>query len=451
MQKPNILFIMADQQRADSFGEGRHPCANYPNLERLKEESANFTQFFTAAMACGPSRNCFLTGLQPWQTGISNARFNMYGSDSWMSALRDNGYLSLSVGKTHMVHSGSFHKQIDLGKSFGRQDGWDHFKPEASPENKEQFFDIATANQTCDILENLKLQEDPFAMFVGFHAPHEPYVMPEEYLEYCRPEDVELPETAKNIEFLRKKSQEYQSRAEFFKKRLGRSITDKDIRRGIAGHHCLLKMVDDCLGRILLKLEETGLLENTLIIYTSDYGDVLGEHRIFNKGATYHDSETRIPMMMRFPDGKHKGKILSQLCSSLDFTPTLFDLLNIEVDRSLPGRSLKPVLEEGVSIREGVTCSSNQGMMYRTEKHKIWMQPDGDGEMYDLVKDPLESNNLFNDPEHFVLKNQLLQDMLKLRMADDFKTHAINRREGLLRNEVAVTNEPEVPKYKKRS
>ena len=141
MQKPNILFIMADQQRADSFGEGRHPCANYPNLERLKEEAANFTHFFTAAIACGPSRNCFLTGLHPWQTGVTNSRFNMYGSDSWMSALRDNGYMSISVGKTHMAHSGSFHKQIDLGKSFGKQGGWDHFKPEASPENKEQFFD----------------------------------------------------------------------------------------------------------------------------------------------------------------------------------------------------------------------------------------------------------------------------------------------------------------------
>jgi len=357
--------------------------------------------------------------------------------------------LSISVGKTHMIHSGSFHSQIEAGNSFAGQKGWRHFTPEASPADRDDFFDVATANKTCEILDNLKTRE-PFAMFVGFHAPHEPYVMPEEYFDYCKAEDVELPETAKEPPLLEKKSQAYKDRRELFEKQLGHPVADEDIKTGIAGYYCALKMVDDCLGKIISKLEETSLLENTLIIYTSDHGDVLGEHRIFNKGATYYDSETRIPMMIRFPEKQNKGKSISQLAASVDFTPTLFDLLGIELDRSFPGYSLKPLIENGTSVRESVTCSNTNAMMYRNGEYKIWLNPDGDGEMYHLVNDPLESNNLFNENDYGDKKAHLLQEMLKTRMIDDIRTHKLTEKEERLRLEVAITNEPEVPLVKRK-
>lgn len=446
----NVLFIMADQQRADSIGPGHHPFADFPNMERLRDESVHFTQFYTAAMACGPSRNCFLTGLSPWRTGVSNARFNMHGAASWMSALHERGYLSLSTGKTHLIHSGSYHAHIELGESFGDQGGWDHFRPEATPEERARYFDIATTDKACDILGKLSARE-PFAMFVGFHAPHEPYVMPEEYLDFCRPEQVELPASAIQMESRPAKSDAYQQRVDHFKKRLGHPINDNEIRSGIAGHHCLVKMVDDCLGQILETLEATGLSRNTLVVYTADHGDVLGEYRIFNKAATFHDSEVRVPMLMRFPDGRHAGQRIEDFASSIDFFPTIFDMLDMKVDCALPGVSLRPALENRGAVRDHVTCAiPNGGMMYRTGDWKLWLHPDGDGEMYHIAEDPLEMHNCFQDPAHAEKRYELTQALLLSRMKDDSAANAMTRQETLLREAVSLTNEPEVPMIPRR-
>ena len=154
----------------------------------------------------------------------------------------------MSVGKTHMIHSGSFHIQVPIGDTFGEQDGWDHFHPCATPEKDEDYFDIHTTRRACDALSRLK-ECGPFALFIGFHAPHEPYVMPERYLSFCNPDDVELPKSKDEDEY-KNKSESYRKRVELFKKKFG-NINDDMIRKGIAGHHCMLKMVDDCFGQII--------------------------------------------------------------------------------------------------------------------------------------------------------------------------------------------------------
>ena len=185
--RPNVLFVMADQQRADSFGPDRHPCADYPNLEGLARESVVFDRMYCAASPCVPSRASFLTGRHPWQVGVSsNAKFLMDGATTWMSVLRDQGYACVSVGKTHMVHAGSFHVQVPLGRTFGDQDGWDHFHRAASPEPEESYFDVQATSRACEALARLG-QAQPFALFLGFHAPHEPYVMPDRYLSFVDP------------------------------------------------------------------------------------------------------------------------------------------------------------------------------------------------------------------------------------------------------------------------
>ena len=107
----------------------------------------------------------------------------------------------------------------------------------------------------------------------------------------------------------------------------------------------MLKMVDNCLGEILEILESTSLKENTLVIFCSDHGDLLGEHSLFAKDATFHESEIKIPMMIRFPNGTHAGKQINHLASSIDLVPTLLDYLNIKADISLPGKTLRSMIE----------------------------------------------------------------------------------------------------------
>jgi arylsulfatase A-like enzyme len=341
-----------------------------------------------------------------------------------------------------MVHAGSFHIQVPLGRTFGDQDGWDHFHPAISPEPEESYFDVQATTRACEALARLK-DAQPFALFLGLHAPHEPYVMPERYLGFVDPADVPLPRARRDDEYATK-SAGYRDRVDHFRRLFG-EIDDDAVRRGIAGHHCLMKLVDDCLGRVLKTTRSLGLLENTLVVYCSDHGDLLGEHGLFNKAATFYEGEVRVPFMLRFPDGRGAGGHVPHLASTIDVAPTLFDLLGVDADESLPGRSLLPAMQDAGPLRDAVTCATVRGMMVRTERHKLWYDHRSrDGELYDLATDPDELENLYDRPEHAELRRQLFERMLHARLEDDWRDALPTAREKRLQREVWSSYEPEV-------
>ncbi len=440
----NVLFIMSDQQRVDSFGPNRHPCADFPVMERLRSESLSFGNFYTSAIACVPARQAMLTGRQNWMSRVfGNSTFNMGDDLTWMSLLRDHGYQCVSVGKTHMVHAGSYHIQIPLRQTFGGQGGWDHFHPAETPESEETYFDIHTTQRACEALRRLK-EGGPFALFVGYHSPHEPYVMPKRYLNFVKPEDVPLPEARAENEY-ETKSSAYRARVEHFKNLFG-GIDDDMTRIGIAGHHCLLKMLDDCLGTLLGEMEELGLMDDTLILYCSDHGDLLGEHWIFNKAATFYEGEVRIPMMIRFADRFRAGENTPHFGNGIDLMPTILELLGIEADVALPGFSLVPAIESNEKVRGFVTCANSRSMMIRTATRKLWYNVlDNDGEMYDLESDPFELINLFGSRDNTEMRRELFELMLHARMSDDFAYCLPTEREKRIYREVWSSYEPEVP------
>ena len=252
-----------------------------------------------------------------------------------------------------------------------------------------------------------------------------------------------LPRARRDDEY-ETKSAGYRDRVDHFCRMFG-PIDDDATRRGIAGHHCLMKLVDDCLGRVLETMRELGLLENTLVVYCSDHGDLLGEHGLFNKAATFYEGEVRVPFMLRFPDGRGSGTRVPGLASTVDVMPTLLDLLGVEADLSLPGRSLVPAIERGESVRDAVTCATVRGMMVRSETHKLWYDHRfRDGEMYDLAADPYELENLYDRPEHAELRRQLSERMLHARLEDDYRDALPTRAEKRLQREVWSSYEPEV-------
>ncbi len=349
----------------------------------------------------------------------------------------------MSVGKTHEVHAGSFHLQTPVGKSFGDKPGWDHFTLAPADMLEDQFYDIFATTQACESLKRLAEREGPFAMFLGFHSPHEPYIMPERYLDFLKPQDVPLPAARCEGEY-ESKAEAYRRRVDLFKRKFG-EVDEEMFRKGIAGYFCLLKLVDDCLGRVLATMRELGLMENTLIVFTSDHGDVLGEHWIFNKAATFHEGEARIPFLVRFPDGAHASTRVGHLASSLDFVPTLLEILGVEADVSLPGMSLMPMIERDEKLRDAVTCATREQMMIRTETHKLWLHAElGDGEMYDLTADPMELDNLYGRPEYAALQAELTDRMLRERMRDDMTDNTNTAGELRIRDEAKVTYEPEI-------
>lgn len=450
-KRPNILFIMSDQQRADTIGPNRHPCADYPNLEGLMRESVSFDRFYASSMPCAPSRASFLTGKNAWNFECcSNARF--YTSDeslspnnkSWMQALREAGYCCVSVGKTHMVHAGSFHIQVPLADSFGDEDGWDHFHPKETPASDAAYYDLHTTRRACDALK--RLSGEPFALFVGFHAPHEPYVLPKRYLSYCKPEDVPLP-SARALSEYEEKSENYRERISHFRRMFGNCIDDDEsIRKGIAAYFGAVKMVDDCVGVLLDQLRSLSLWDDTLIVYTSDHGEMLGDHYLFNKNATCYEQESRIPFMLKLPSGRYAGKRVCNLACAVDFYPTLMDWLGIDADVALPGYTLRPCIETGANARDCVlTWYGMASMAIRTQRHKLMYCPETeDGELYDLQADPCEMHNLYRDAKAQGLKASLFQRMLHERMLADKRCSRLTQREWRLHREIYASMEPEV-------
>lgn len=448
--KPNILFLMTDQQRYDTI---QNPAVSLPNFRRLKEESVEFSNFYASAMPCVPSRACFLTGRNAWDLKIcGNDRFLTDGvvpngspCKSWMQILREEGYASVSVGKTHMVHGGSFHIPVPLDHSFGEEDGWDHFHPKVSPQPEETFYDLQTAHRACDALERLS-SRGPFAMFVGFHAPHEPYVLPEKYLDFCRPEDIILPKNRSSLEY-GEKSESYRRRMDHFRRMFGDSIDDDEaIRRGIAGYYCALKMADDCIGQILDCLRSLGLNESTFVVFTSDHGELLGEHYLFNKNATAYDGEIHIPFLIRYPDHRFVGKTVSQLGGGIDFLPTLMELLGLQPDLPLPGCSLVPAIENGREVRKELLIwhlESSLTLICREAKLTYCPETE-DGELYDLLRDPEEMHNLWNRKEAKELQQNMLLRMLHRRLLEDKMSSTMTYREWRLHDEVYASKEPEV-------
>jgi arylsulfatase len=452
VKRPNILFIMADQQRADSFGPDRHPCADFPVLEGLAAESVVFRRFYTAAMACVASRYAFLTGHYPWQDRVAgNGRFLTGDQTTWMSILRDHGYRSVSVGKTHMVHAGSTHIQVPIMKSYndkgiwGEGGDWNHFEAQVSEEPQDTYFEFFAVRRACEAINRLKASSDqPFAIFLGFHAPHEPYVLPEKYAHWLDPDDVPLPQ-ARSVGELDTKSTHLRARRKHLENVLGRAITDDDVRAGIAGHHGAVKMVDDCVGLMLDHLRNKDLLDDTLIIFCSDHGEMLGEHHIFNKAATFYEGEIRLPMIMRFPDRWKAGTACTHLASSLDWMPTLLDYLDIDADIALPGQSLMPMIEHNQPVRDHLMCSTGGGLMIRDERWKLWLYAeDNDGEMYDLEADPNELNNLYADADYASIRALLTDRMLRLRINADQTEARVTRTERLLMEEACATLEPQI-------
>ncbi len=457
--KPNILFIMTDQQRYDTVDS---PAVALPNMQRLKKESVHFSNFYASAMPCVPSRACFLTGRNAWDLKIcGNDRFltddmipNGSPVKSWMQILREQGYASVSVGKTHMIHGGSYHIPVPLDRSFGDEDGWDHFHPKASPQPEDTFYDLHVARRACDALERLS-DRGPFAMFVGFHAPHEPYVLPEKYLDFCRPEDVVLPEN-RSLKEYREKSESYRKRVDHFRRMFGDCIDDDEaIRRGIAGYYCALKMIDDCLGQLLDCLCRLGIDRETFVVFTSDHGELLGEHYLFNKNATAYDGEIHIPFLLRYPDRSFGGKTVAGLGGGIDFLPTLMDLLGLRSDLPMPGCSLVPAIQSGKQVRaELLIWHLESSLTLLCEEAKLTYCPEsGDGELYDLIQDPEEMHNLWNQDEAKGLKEKMLLRMLHRRLLEDKKASRMTSMEWRLHDEVYASKEPEVVggNYEKRN
>jgi choline-sulfatase len=423
--KPNILFIMVDEMKWNVMSCAGHPLVKTPHLDRLAQEGTRFATAFTVAPICTPSRYSFFTGRYAHVHGsTANGIPNREPQVLLPAVLKQAGYQTGISGKLHFLPS-----NLDYGfDSFWSFSNEGPGKLPTWPETVEKKFGAGAARKleiqpfpddplgrdlgklsypkedaqtfwiTDRAIDFLKQTDrgKPFFLFVSYLDPHSPSHLCEPYWSMFDAQKMPLPPT-----FRQDPSREAKSNAN------RHEVNDPEIVKAMtAAYLAKVTMVDDNIGRLLGQLKETGLAENTLIVFTADHGNMLGDLNRWFKGAMYEGS-TRIPLLMKAPAGSpfaaqfNRGAVVSEIVENIDVMPTLCEMAGIPLPSAgIQGRSLTQLVAGKESSWKNRAFAERISQMVRTTEYKLIFEPRGKGtyELYDLVNDPQETKNLIEDP-----------------------------------------------------
>ncbi len=416
-QRPNILFVFSDQQhwRAAGFEDGFFKT---PNLDALSRDSVVFRRSFCTTPQCSPSRSSLLTGLYPHKTGV---RGNMGAAGG--QPLKMPTIAALLMKEYECAYFGKWH----LGEEAGPLSGW-RVKPKGQSEGN-GLNDAGTAQTGIDFLKNAAGGERPFALFLSFDNPHDIY----EYALGNYPfdstrTDVLLPESWKKETFENKPAPQLQ----FMTDDQGTVIWNRPEVQWRGYRDCYrekVRLYDEHLGRVLQTLKDSGAYENTVIIVTSDHGDMDTQHKLIFKGPFMYEHMVRVPLLIRVPQalgGIAPRQVNDIAVVGVDLFPTLLELAGLQATEC-DGISLKPLLTGvGKQSRRDFVISEyyskqrwvNPIRMIRTMTFKYNRYQHFGEELYDLANDPDELVNLANNPK-YTERKRVLSATLDKWMADN--------------------------------
>ena len=419
-ERPNVLFIISDDQRPDSIHALGNQVIQTPNLDRLVHEGSTFTRAICTNPICVQSRAELLTGCSGFRTGtmVSYRQTLADRFKPWASVFADAGYRTCYVGKWHTrgrpsefgyvesrgLYSGGGGKYWKGGKDYhGREvtgyRGWvfqtddKKLMPQKgvglTPTISEDFADAAITL----INENPK---EPFFLHVNFTAPHDPLLMPPGYEERYNPADIPLPKNFKPRHPFDHGN--FDGRDEVL---LPWPRTSKLVQEDLAVYYAVITHMDEQIGRILKALDESGEADNTIVIFTSDHGLAMGSHGLRGKQNMYEHT-INIPMIMRGPTIP-KGKQFNAQMYLRDIYPTTCDLADLPIPDNLDARSVAPILHGDVSSVHDQVFGyfRDKQRMVRTDRFKLIHYPHLDrDQLFDLESDPSELTDLSNSPDH---------------------------------------------------
>lgn len=406
--KPNIVFLLSDDQGAWAMGCAGNKEIRTPNLDRLAETGVRFTNFFCTSPVCSPARASLLTGRIPSQHGVhdwitegnmgANPIEYLQGQTAYTELLAAQGYTCGISGKWHLGHS--MLPQKGFTHWYVHQGGGSPYYNAPMIRNGVPIQEpgYITDVITDDALQFLNRQDgrSPFYLSVHYTAPHSPWIgnHPQELVDSyddCKfescPQEPKHPWTIPNAPW------------------------GDDTRENLKGYFAAVTAMDVNIGRIIDKLEEMGIRENTLICFMGDNGFSCGHHGFWGKGngtfpQNMYDTSVKVPAIFSQPGRIQQGAVCDALVSGYDFMPTLLDYVQIEHNEAagLPGQSFKALLTgEAVEGHEQVVIYDEYGpvRMIRTKEWKyIHRYPYGPHELYDLAADPGESRNLVDETDH---------------------------------------------------
>ena len=472
----NILLIHTDQQRWDSLGCYGNPAARTPHVDRLASEGARLTHHYVSNPVCMPSRASLLTGRHLPAHGLIDNGIALDPSELTMAeALSQQGYDTYAAGKLHLTpfraparaaygesfaawEQGLFkewdgpyygfrrvslvlgHGEGAMRAQLGHYGQWlarkhpsvfERLGAERAPEPKfpgvyRSQAPVAAHHSTYvadRIIEHLEryVGRQPFFLFAGFPDPHSPFTPPESYARAY--DGVEFPEP-------RYREGEEQGRPAFYARLREGNLFPTDggasrrpegehLRQIIQNTYAMVSLIDDNVGRILDTLERLGFAQDTVVFFTSDHGELLGDHGLLYKGQLPHASLMRVPFVVRAPGVR--PAVISAPMGNADVMPTLMDLAGAQAPQTVQGQSYAPVLRgRRQRIRDAAfSCGWSKAstdfrhMSLHSDRWRItWWPGLRDGELYDLDQDPDEFSNLFHAPEYRELRDRLLDNLL---------------------------------------
>ncbi len=423
-EKPNVLFVIADQWRDQAFGFAGDPNVKTPNLDRFERECVDFTQAVSGLPVCSPTRATLLTGQRPQTHGvfINDVPLN---PDAVTIAKLFNaaGYDTGCIGKWHVDGHGrsafiprerrqgfSYWKVLecthDYNHSFYYADGPEKLKWEG-------YDAIAQTRDAVQFIRSRAQSGKPFFLWLSWGPPHNPYgSAPEKYRALYSPDKIQL--------------------------RSNVPPSARLVAHGwLAGYYAHCTALDDCFGELLQALKEAGVADNTIVVFTSDHGDMLGSHGEQRKQRPWEES-VRVPMLFHLPPALGiKPRRLDATINSEDVMPTLLSLCGRAIPASVEGYDFSGCLRGGADPSGGATvirCTAPFGEFtrkqggreyreLRTARYSYVRDLNGPWLLYDNQKDPLQLDNLINRPEQAKLQAEL-DTLLKKKLReqhDDFR------------------------------
>lgn len=436
--RPNILIVMVDQLTGTLFPDGPADFLHAPNLKRLAARSARFANNYTASPLCAPGRASFMSGQLPSRTGVyDNAAEFISSIPTFAHHLRAAGYYTCLSGKMHFVGPDQLHGfeerlttdiyPADFGwtpdyrKPGERIDWWYHNLGSvtgagvAETTNQLEYDDEVVFFASQKLYELSRVQDDmarrPWCMTVSLSHPHDPFVARRKYwdlYENCQALD---PETG----FIPQEQQDPHSQ------RLYRAsdyasfeIMRDNVRKSRRGYFANISYVDDKVGELLDLLDRTRMADDTIVVFCSDHGEMLGERGLWFK-MSFYEGSARVPLMIA-GKGVPAGLIATPV-SNLDICPTLCDLAGIDMSAIMPwtdGQSLVPLANDGIRTAPVLMEYAAEGsyaplVAIRQGRHKFVHCELDPPQLFDLEADPLERDNLAADPTKAALVAEFMR------------------------------------------
>lgn len=507
MKRPNFLFIITDQQRADHVGAYGNSILRTPNIDSLASSGWLAERFYVASPICMPNRASVMTGRMPSVHGVRHNGLPLSTrAVTFVDILHDSGWYTALVGKAHLQNmlgkpapwlsakpkpardawrkdGGRYdqewgplwrhHLQHEMEMPFygfgevrlvvdhgdqvqGHYRRWlEREHPEVAaltgPKHaiptpdyvlaaagqawrtrvpEELYSTSWIADQTMQVIDAAAAAEQPFFIQCSFPDPHHPFSVPGRYWDMYRPEDVELPES-----FALAAGQPVPSHVAWLHRQrdAGKAIknspmmfacTEREAREAIALNYGSIQHIDDAIGRVLAHLNAKGLERDTVVVFTSDHGDYLGDHQLLWKGPIHYQSLIRTPFIWHDP-AMPKRATSDALCSTIDIAPTILERAGLEAYHGIQGESLLPLVSgERERVRDKVLIEEEGQRIFlgfdtrvrmrtlQTDRHRLSVY-DGVrwGELYDLLEDPHEMRNLWDEPKLAALRAELISEL----------------------------------------